>query len=467
MMNTDEQRMLFISYAFPPAGGGGVQRSVKFAKYLPEYQWLPTVLTTANPSVPVRDSDLSSELDPATPVLRAKTLEPSYGMKQRLIASGSTAGFSWKRTVKQGIRRLGMSLLQPDPQVLWNPNAARLAKRTLRSIPHQAIYVTGPPFSSFLLGRSLKRRFGLPLVLDFRDEWLLASRYLDNHQRSGMAFRHHRRMLDKVLRSADAVVATTQASANELSQQIEQAGSHAAVHCIYNGYDDADLNQVRPISKPTNRLRIVYTGTLWRLTDISPVVDALTQLAEVDPGSAGRIDLIVAGRRTPDQQAIVRKLDATPVNVQYHDYLPHGESLQLAASADLLLLLLADEPGAERVVPAKLFEYLAMRRPILSVCGEGETAMLLSEQGQPYRFSPNAPESIAQCLLYLLRDREALAYPESTNIGRFSRRQQTGQLAAVLDAVSNTRRANVHLPSQEPMKFGGESSCEMTNLNEF
>lgn len=329
-----------------------------------------------------------------------------------------------------------MSLLQPDPQVLWNPGAGRLAQRTLRKIPHDAIYVTGPPFSSFLLGCSLKRRFGLPLVLDFRDEWLLASKYMDNHQRSGVAYRQQRRMLGKVVRAADAVVATTQASANELSRQIKEAGGRASVHCIYNGFDEADFAQWHPVPNPSNRLRIVYTGTLWKLTDISPVVDALTQLAAVDPNSASRIDLIVAGRRTPDQDAIVRKLDPTVVNLTCHNYLPHGESLKLAASADLLLLLLADEAGAERVVPAKLFEYLALRRPILSVCGEGETASLLFQHGNSHRFSPNQPDRIAQCLLKFLRDRAALSGRDEASICQFSRREQTGQLAAVVDSVS-------------------------------
>lgn len=439
MMSPDERRMLFISYAYPPSGGGGVQRSVKFAKYLPEFNWQPTVLTAANPSVPVRDSDLSGELNPQTTVLRAKTLEPSYKTKQRVITTEARSTLSWKGWMKQWVRRIGMSVLQPDPQVLWNPGALRLASQALRSVPHDAIYVTGPPFSSFLLGRSLKRRFELPLILDFRDEWLLASQYLDNHQRSGAAFRKQRKMLDKVLRSADAVVATTQASANELSRQIEEAGGHASVHCIYNGFDEADLvphPRSRHIMKPSDRLRIVYTGTLWRLTDISPVVEALLQIASLDPKSASRIDLIVAGRRTPDQDAWIRKLDPTAVSVQCHDYLPHRESLTLAASADLLLLLLADEAGAERVVPAKLFEYLALVRPVLAVCGEGETASLLSEHGCAHRIAPAQPGRIATWLLKCLSDRAILPAHDDADIGRFSRRVLTGQLASVVESVS-------------------------------
>ncbi|WP_442511946.1 glycosyltransferase [Novipirellula sp. SH528] len=434
-MNSDQRRLLFVSYAYPPTGGGGVQRSVKFAKYLPEFRWRPTVLTAANPSVPVRDSDLTNELDSKTPVLRARTLEPSYEAKQRLVNLESSTSFSWKRWVKQRLKSTGMSLLQPDPQTLWNPLAARLARKTLLQIPHQAIYVTGPPFSSFLLGRSLKRRFGLPLVLDFRDEWLLASQYLDNHQRSGRGYRTQVRMLGKVLRAADAVVTTTQASALELSRQVHRSGGLASVHCIYNGYDEDDFTPLHCTTVDQNRLRIIYTGTLWKLTDISPLVAALNELEAIDATAAARIDLIVVGRRTPDQDAIVRRLDETAIQVEHHDYLPHCRSLEVASSADLLLLLLADQPGAERVVPAKLFEYLALRRPILAICGEGETASLLAQTGQTHRFSPDQPASIAQFLSTFLREKPSQPSLDQPVIGQFSRRELTRQLANVVDSV--------------------------------
>ncbi|QEG02188.1 hypothetical protein Mal15_62730 [Stieleria maiorica] len=432
-MACDPRRLLLISYAYPPVGGGGVQRSVKFAKYLPQYQWRPTVLTAADPSVPVRDSDLSMELDPETTVLRARTFEPSYRTKQKLIATQPSSSFSPKQWIRQSARKAAMALLQPDPQVLWNPSASRLATRTLRGIPHDAVYVTGPPFSSFLLGRTLKRRFGLPLVLDFRDEWLLAIRHFENHQRSVIAIRRQRKMLDKVLRAADAVVATTQSSANELARQIDASGGQASVHCIYNGYDQDDLTGLPSAPPISERLRIVYTGTLWKLTDISPIVDALLRLSTTDPDSAARIDLIIAGRRTPHQDAIVGKLDPTRVNVQRHDYLPHGKSLELAASADVLLLLLADEPGAERVVPAKLFEYLALKRPILAVCGDGETASLVGQHRHTFRFSPTQTDGIAGCLIKLFDQRPSVV--DGTCLDQFSRRRQAGQLAGIMDSV--------------------------------
>ncbi|MEZ6075657.1 MAG: hypothetical protein R3C56_08255 [Pirellulaceae bacterium] len=161
-MNTlvNNKRVLLISYAFPPTGGAGVQRVTKFIKFLPGYGWSPTVLTACNPSVPVQDRDLLADVSTDVAIVRSRTWEPGYGVKKRL-ADAPHKRFS----VRLLLRSLAMSVLQPDPQILWNATAYRAACRQLSQVAHDAILVTAPPFSSFLLGRRLKKKFGLPLVL--------------------------------------------------------------------------------------------------------------------------------------------------------------------------------------------------------------------------------------------------------------------------------------------------------------
>jgi len=389
-----KRRVLLISYAFPPTGGGGVQRAVKFAKYLPSYGWQPTVLTAANPSVPLRDHDLAGELDPGTKIVRAGSWEPGYGVKQQLTDTGRRG----PAMIRNMVRQVGMQLLQPDPQILWNRSAMREAIRILRAQPHDVIFVTGPPFSSFLLGSKLKQRFGIPLVLDFRDEWLLVSQYMENHQLRGLAYWRQYAMMQKTLQAANAVVATTQASAAELASQCRKAASAATVSCIYNGFDPDDLGDLPNTPATSSKLRIAYTGTLWKLTDISPLVSALESLAQTAADRAARVELTVAGRRTPQQDSVLARLRGTAVSVVRLDYLPHSQALKLAASADLLLLLLADQPGVERVVPAKLFEYLALQKPILAIGPEGETNRLLRQHGQAQIFQPAEIDRIARWL---------------------------------------------------------------------
>jgi glycosyltransferase involved in cell wall biosynthesis len=431
-----ERRVLLISYAFPPTGGGGVQRAVKFSKYLPSCGWRPTILTAANPSVPVQDHDLAEELDPSTKIVRARTWEPGYGVKTHLTETGRRG--QWARRL---LRHMAMQLLQPDPQVLWNVPAYHEAVSTLRQESHDAILVTGPPFSSFLLARKLKKRFGIPLILDFRDEWMLVGKYLENHQLGGLAHWRQCRMMRRTLKAADAVITTTKASAAELACYCRKAKSAATVSCIYNGFDHDDLSLLCEPPVASTKLRIVYTGTLWKLTDISPLVFALESLAKKSTVLASSVELIVAGRSTPPQDTVLARLMGTGVSVVRHDYLPHGQSLQLAATADQLLLLLADEPGAERVVPAKVFEYMALGKPILAISPDGETCDLMREHAKVNRFHPREIEKIADWLESQLA---GSLHPGSVqqvtsrqlagtdSLDQFSRQSLTRQLADVL-----------------------------------
>ena len=154
--NRKIRRVLFVAYAFPPVGGVSVQRVSKFVKYLPEYGWTSSVLTVANPSVPLFDETLVGEIPPNTLVRRARTLEPGYGLKSAVSNSDAS------RPKSPGQRLIGITretarkafnlLTQPDPQILWRPFALREGMKLLREVPHDAIVATGPPFSSLLLG---------------------------------------------------------------------------------------------------------------------------------------------------------------------------------------------------------------------------------------------------------------------------------------------------------------------------
>ena len=437
----DVKRVLFISYAFPPTGGGGVQRSVKFVKYLPTFGWEPTVLTAANPSVPVQDSDLNQEIETGhANVLRARTFEPSYRVKSRLSHSTSAPG---RRLIRRCLRSLAMQVMQPDPQVMWNPAASRAAMRELSERPYDAIYATGPPFSSFLLGRSLKRRTGIPLVIDFRDEWMIANEHLENYSLGRWAEQRHLRMLRSVLRAADAVITTTRASEQEIHRYAEKFDVRPSIQCIYNGYDPDDLAGLTSCEHSVNRLRIVYTGTLWKLTDISPLVTSLKQLAECASTTAQRIELVLIGRRTCPQDALVKQLQSLPIHVECHDYVPHRQALQMASQADVLLLLLADQNGAERVVPAKLFEYMALSKPILAICPDGETDQLLGDEGHIHRFRPQQTEAIGQWLLSRVPQNPSSA-PSASETSppnlRYTREALTEQLAATLRRVARIHR---------------------------
>lgn len=433
------KRVLLISYHFPPVGGAGVQRPVKFVKYLPEFGWEATVLMAANPSVPVLDESLCRDLPDNLRIVKARTLEPDYAVKKQMAVQSAAKPTGLGR-VKAGLRRVARSVagavLQPDAQILWLPAAYREACRTLKAEKHDAILATAPPYSNLILGTLLKKRFGLPLVVDFRDEWDLSSEYLENSQKDAFTRFIQPRMQRWVLRSADAIVATTQASTARLHDRAGHAHSRAFSECIYNGYDEADFEGPVSASLPTSRFRLVYTGTLWNLTSVAPVIEAVEMLHTADPEIVKQLELVFVGRKTDGQREILQRVAKTGCTLVDRDYCEHHDAVDLMRSADALCLLLSDVPGADRVAPAKLFEYLAAGRPILAVTPEGETAGLVRDFFPDNQFLPKDTFGIAHWLEgKLRRPRERSLGTPQPGADRFSRRYLTGQLADVLERV--------------------------------
>lgn len=444
----EQRRLLLVAYAFPPVGGAGVQRPSKWVKYLHRAGWQVTVLTPQNPSVPVRDDSLLEEVPAETVFLRPKTLEPSYRWKASLnhdVTSRPRRCLPLKHWLRAAIG----GFLQPDPQILWYPQAVSCAVRYLQEVSHDAILVTAPPFSSFLIGASLRRRCRLPLILDYRDEWDLSNRYLEHASRGVYSRFIQERMQRYVLRVADAVIATTQASKQRLQERIQQVQGHAQAVCIYNGYDEEDLRQTTHTSSvppvPDGCFRLVYTGTLWNLTSIEPLAIGLELLHRHSPDLASRVELVCVGRKTPEQRQHLERLkQETSCRVVDIAYLPHEEILPWLRSADALCLLLTDTPGAERVVPAKLFEYLALRKPIVALLPEGESAQLVAEYAQAGFFVPQSPVALADWLGKALSksSHPAWKYPSiSSDVEVFRRDRQVERLLAVVENVIHKCKA--------------------------
>lgn len=447
------RRVLLVAYSFPPVGGAGVQRPVKWVKYLPQFGWDVTVLTPENPSVPLRDESLLAEIPPETRIVRAKTWEPDYRLKQQMAASVGTNQQTlsqWiKSFAKSVIKKSTLAVLQPDLQVLWTRNAIRAATKELQRTRHDAILVTAPPYSMLSVGVALKKRFSLPLVFDFRDEWDLSSRYLEQAPRGWWSQFVQSRLQRSWLKHADAVLTTTQASTATYQAKLAEVGSAAKSHCIYNGFDPEDFAMVEESAsqrKSVDVFRIVYTGTLWNLTDIEPLVLAIEQLQFSNPQLLSKLELVCVGRKTPEQQRILDRVRQTNCRTEFPDYCRHQEVAGWLHSADALCLTLADVPGAERVVPAKLFEYLATQKSILAIVPHGETARITRRLRPDGHFVPRDAEGIANWLTDRLSHRKYLAPPVSSreSLEEFSRPNLTGRLADVLHSLAGGR------PSRKP-----------------
>lgn len=445
------RRVLFVCYQFPPVGGAGVQRPTKFVKYLRRFGWEATVLMPSNPSVPVFDESLLAELPDDQLIVKAPTWEPDYRLKSQVTGTPAASRAGIRQSVRRLLRRAAGTILQPDPQMLWIPQAYRAGCRLLKELRHDAIFATAPPYSDFVLGALLKRKTGLPLILDYRDEWDLSSKYLENSQRDAVSQFAQERMQRWVLRHADAVVATTAASTHRLEERLVAARGTAVTACIYNGFDEADFpaaagsdDRTRPASG--GKFRLVYAGTLWNLTSVAPLAAAISQLRDIAPDLLKRLELVFVGRKLPAQRELLREIASAGCAVIDEEYCEHHRIPELLRSADGLCLLLSEAPGAERVVPAKLFEYLAAGKPILGICPAGETADLLNQSQPGAHFVPADVSGIARWLGDSARSTSDGGVPHSqrgrsASVEHFSRRAQAGQLAELLNQLvaSHTR----------------------------
>ncbi|MBX3441527.1 MAG: glycosyltransferase [Planctomyces sp.] len=442
---SDGRRALFVSYLFPPVGGVGVHRVTKFVKHLPQFGWNCSVLTVENPSTPLLDGSLKRDIPASTIICRAKTWEPSYALKaavgQQAADRPGLLGRA-RRRAKALARGCGNLLLQPDAQILWRPNALREARRLLKEIPHHAIIATGPPFSSLLIGATLARQTGLPLILDYRDEWGISNAYWENKQHNWVSNAIQRQMQRRALAAASVVVATTPSSTDELTRLIQGCRSRAVARCIYNGFDPDDFagaeSAVRPrvdFGHGVDRCRLAFVGTLWNLNPIGPFVEGVLRFAERDPRAASRLEIVLAGRRTAEQEEAIARLASSPCNVVTQPFMAHSDAVRLMQDADSLLLINADKPETNRIINAKTFEYMAARRPMFVVAPEGDLWDVTRDLPGTLLCSPGDPDSIALGLAELVdRHRRGVRYDhDAWNIARFERRTLAGQLAGLLD----------------------------------
>lgn len=457
---SQNKRVLFVAYQFPPAGGIGVHRVVKFVKYLTEFGWDSSVLTVSNPSVPMLDDSLCADIPETTTTVKAKTWEPGYSWKQKL-ATGKSDSASCPEEKKQFLKPLLKStanlLLQPDMQILWYNNAVRAGRKLLQKFKHDAIIATAPPFSSFLVGRKLAKKTGIPLVLDYRDEWGISNAYWENKQPNFLSAAIQSRMQKSLLKDAAMAIATTPSSCESVQRTADEAGSSVRCEFVYNGYDPDDFNQNtadniqrKDYGNGINKFRLTYAGTLWNLNSIQPLIDAILHLEKESPALLEQMEFVVAGRRTAEQEALLDQLEQFPCQIIRLPFISHDEAVQLMQTSDCLALLNSNLPGAERVVNGKIFEYIAAEKPFLLISPPGDMWQLTANCPYALPCNPASPKDIAIALGNQLEQyRKGVAQEVGTwSPESHQRRGRAKQLAGLLNEVTCSASSSDYHNSQ-------------------
>jgi glycosyltransferase involved in cell wall biosynthesis len=388
------------------------------------------VLTAKDPSVPLQDLSLQRDIPPGLSVVRARTFEPAYGAKKLAWQAAADDQPAFLAGLKRRTLALSRQLLLPDPQLLWLPAAhLALANQLLSHQPVDVVFISGPPFSQFLLAFLARLSPKTAVVLDYRDEWTMtASSY--EMSTSARVSEHLERA---VLRRAHAVTTATEEFRASLLSRFPKLEPDR-VHAIPNGYDPADFPETRPVP-PAERFVLTYCGTVFRLTRASGFLEGLARLHAAEPQLAKLLEVSFIGRIVDTEARAFEGSEA--LGVKRLGYVEHSRALSHLAASHAALCILDEVPGVERIYPAKIFEIMRAGRPCLALTPEGALAQLVRRHGLGEVVPPRDPEAIAAALARRLRDFvQGVTVPHApVDIDRFDRRVQAGRFAQVFRAA--------------------------------
>ena len=435
------KRVLIITYYWPPTGGSGVQRWVKFAKYLPSEGWQPVIYTPENPEQLAIDHTLEKEIPSEAEIIRTHITEPYELYKKFLRRSGHSKEAVEVNPVNAQNKSLAQkvamwirgNLFRPDPRCLWIGPSVRYLKKYLEENPVDLIVSTGPPQSMHMIGLKLAMETGLPWIADFRDPWTKIF-YFKHLSMTRATERWHHRMERKVLDNATAVVAVS-----PLVQQEFQAMTQTPVELITNGYDECDFPHGKDKDAeggPDKDFVITHTGLF--AADGNPTVlwDVLSEKCSKDENFRKYLKIKLVGKT--DIQ-IIKSLEDAGLKANLIDmgYQPHSIAIEEQRTASLLILPLRKEPEYKAVLPGKLFEYLASWRPVLGIGQpDGAMSMILNTTKTGVVLDWNDKTSIGRFIdLCWSNHLKGNLTVEDADISQFTRRNLTRHMAELFENI--------------------------------
>lgn len=443
MLMSTRKNVLIITYYWPPSGGAGVQRWLKFVKYLRDFGWEPIVYTPSNPEFPVLDETLAKEVPEGIQLVQTPIWEPysAYKMftgrkKEERLGAGMLSEkkkSGLKDKVSVWIRG---NFFIPDARKFWIKPSVKYLSDYLQKHPVDAIISTGPPHSMHMIALGLKQRFPeLPWIADFRDPWT----NIDFYQELGLtgwADRRHHRMERAVLDTADRVVCVGNTWTDELRQlasPAKQGKDRFAV--ILNGFDDADV--FKGTVTRDEKFSLAHIGTLNKSRNPHLLWQVLKKLCAENKTFAEKLEIKLVGKVDVAVLGSIEEAGLTTY-LKRIDYLPHGDVLRIQQECRVLLLLVNDTPNSKGIITGKYFEYMASRTPVITIGPEdGDLAEVMRESGCGLLAGFSDEAKLREHLLNLFAaftsGKEALF---SGDIDSYSRRSLTGKYAALLNSIT-------------------------------
>ena len=430
------KKVLIITYYWPPAGGAGVQRWLKFAKYLPDFGWEPIIYTPDNPEAPVKDESLNKDVNKNITVLTTPIWEPFEIYKSitgKSKQKGFSASFLEEEKGNNLMNRLSVwirgNMFIPDAKRFWIKPSVKFLIKWLKSNPVDLIVSTGPPHSLHLIANKVHKTTGIKWVADFRDPWTQIDFYRKLNL-SKLADKKHHRLEKEVLESATEIVVVGDTMANEF-----KLVANRNIHIITNGFDKEDVSDSK-LEFNYNKFSIVHVGSMNADRNHEIFWKVIKDCIENDDEFTKYIEVNLIGKNDVSVTELIEKYQLREF-VSKVDYIPHNEVVNSEAQAAVLYLPLNNTPNAKGILTGKFFEYLAAKRPILAIGPEdGDLAEILNDSKAGLISDFNDYDKLKENVLYyfsLFKERK-LEIKEG-NISKFERSELTKELAKLFDKL--------------------------------
>lgn len=429
------KKVLIITYYWPPSGGPGVQRWLKFTKYLREFGWEPIIYTAENPEAPETDTSLEKDIPEQLKVIRHKIWEPYHlykfftGQSQKAKVTQAFLSDTQKPKTTELISRwIRGNFFIPDARKFWIKPSVKYLREWLEENPVDVIVSTGPPHSMHLIGRGLQKATGTPWLADFRDPWTNID-YYDDLLPGTRADKKHHQLEAEVVTNADRVITVSPTWKEEFEYTHKRS-----VDLITNGYDEDDFINIKPESDPY--FSISHIGTLMPSRNPTALWKALSQLVKEDEDFAHDLQLVLVGRIDISVKNALQEYGLDN-NLIETGYMPHNEVIKRQKSTWVLLDILKKARNTKGLYAGKIFEYLAAKRPILLIGPEdSDASKLIQKLNAGHAIDFEDVIGIKAVISKLYSDyRKNNLISESEAVEQYSRRNLTRELSGILEAM--------------------------------
>jgi Txe/YoeB family toxin of Txe-Axe toxin-antitoxin module len=423
------KKALIVTYYFPPAGGPGVQRWLKFVKYLPDYDIQPIVYIPENPSYPILDEDLVAEISSQAIIIKRPIFEP-YGLaslfsknKTRKISSGIIPHERKQTSIDKFLLWIRGNFFIPDARVFWVKPSVAFLKKYIQEHNIDTVITTGPPHSLHLIGMKLKKQLPIHWIADFRDPWTTIG-YHEKLKLSDYAENEHRMLERKVLNTADSVIVTSKSTKLEFQKK-----TNRPITVITNGYD------VENIGKQTldTKFSLAHIGSF--LSERNPVIlwQSLSDLVREVPGFAEHLELKLIGTVSRDILDTIHSYNLSDY-VNYLGYVSHQEALVHQRKSQVLLLIEINSRNTISIIPGKLFEYMVTGRPIIAIGPRSsDFSEIIRDTNTGAFFDYSEKEALKKSILeYYQSFLDGELHVNAVGLDTYSRKKLTERLAELI-----------------------------------